>query len=375
MMALVAAFAIFFETVSWLKGGFGNLAYFCLFTFILCIGIFLPQHPWLDVIGINLVGSNMRAAAQAAFPAYDDSFVLAMISGKPLETFVWSGMRLDDGSDPSTAVVDSVSIGVVFSSSLSLIVSIRPIVQVQTSPELLPLRPPSVHGRADHAGPGVESLSAYDVFPRRLFHINFLRLIWSECLLLTKGLKWYWLAGMAVFWMGSVVIPSAGMRNYWFMLVAIWPVLVWSKMGEREVHYHTEHLIYQAAYPLVRLLCSSWVAGVLMTAVALSGVLLGRIIHAEPVALLSWILSVFFVPTLALTLGVWSRGSKLFEVVYAILWYLALSIRKTDWRSSIILAFMRSGGQYLPTVGSGVHFGAAGFCLSWASATDGCLKD
>ena len=39
-------------------------------------------------------------------------------------------------------------------------------------------------------------------------------------------------------------------------------------------------------------------------------------------ALLSWILSVFFVPTLALNLGVWSRGSKLFEVVYAILWYL-----------------------------------------------------
>jgi hypothetical protein len=99
-------------------------------------------------------------------------------------------------------------------------------------------------------------------------------------------------------------------------------VLVWSKMGEREVRYQTEQLIYQAAYPLVRLLVSSWLAGVMITAVAASGVLLGRLVFAEPIALLPWTLSVLFIPTLALTLGVWARSSKLFEVVYPILWYL-----------------------------------------------------
>lgn len=106
------------------------------------------------------------------------------------------------------------------------------------------------------------------------------------------------------------------------MLVCIWPVLVWSKMGEWEARYQAEHSLYQAADPVARRMGPAWLAGVLFTAVGASGVLLGKLCHAEPVALLPWILSVVFIPTLALALGVWSRSSKLFEVVYPILWYL-----------------------------------------------------
>jgi hypothetical protein len=152
--------------------------------------------------------------------------------------------------------------------------------------------------------------------------LNFLRLAWLECLLLVKGLKWYWLAGMLVLWVGCVFSPAEGLRKYGYMLIAIWPVLIWSRLGEREVRYQTEQLIYQAAYPLPRLLASAWLAGVLVTALATSAVLLGRLIAAEPLALVPWLLSVVFIPTLALTLGIWSRGSKLFEVAYPILWYL-----------------------------------------------------
>ena len=36
---------------------------------------------------------------------------------------------------------------------------------------------------------------------------------------------------------------------------------------------------------------------------------------------LAWGIGVLFVPSLALALGVWSGSSKLFEVVYVILWY------------------------------------------------------
>jgi hypothetical protein len=48
----------------------------------------------------------------------------------------------------------------------------------------------------------------------------------------------------------------------------------------------------------------------------------GRLVNAEPAGLLPWTLSVLFIPTLALSLGVWSRSSKAFEVIYPILWYL-----------------------------------------------------
>jgi glucose uptake protein GlcU len=35
----------------------------------------------------------------------------------------------------------------------------------------------------------------------------------------------------------------------------------------------------------------------------------------------AWTVGALFIPTLALALGVWSGSSKLFEVVYTLLWY------------------------------------------------------
>jgi len=36
----------------------------------------------------------------------------------------------------------------------------------------------------------------------------------------------------------------------------------------------------------------------------------------------AWTVGALFIPTLALALGVWSGGGKLFEVIYLLLWYL-----------------------------------------------------
>ena len=39
-------------------------------------------------------------------------------------------------------------------------------------------------------------------------------------------------------------------------------------------------------------------------------------------AFLGWLAGAFFVPALALACGAWSHGSKLFEALYVVLWYL-----------------------------------------------------
>src|SRR6202030_4127328 len=38
--------------------------------------------------------------------------------------------------------------------------------------------------------------------------------------------------------------------------------------------------------------------------------------------LLAWSIGALFIPTLALSLGVWSGSSKPFEIIYTLLWYL-----------------------------------------------------
>jgi ABC-type transport system involved in multi-copper enzyme maturation permease subunit len=327
MMAFVAALAVFFESVNLLKGGFGNLVYFGLFTTLLFASLMLPQFPILDVAGFSLIGSSMKIAAKTAFPTYDGTFVLSMISDQPLDTFYWGGVNWTIAILLQRLMGYAVSLGIVLLSALFFnrfdrtqgAAPRRVWFFTDRKPSLL--EAPQIAEKNASPDPAAAPRLT-PLATKGSFHPNLLRLIWMECKLLLKGAKWYWTGGMAALWLGCVFAPTRNLRQMAFMLVVLLPVLLWSKMGQREVQHHAEPLVFQVAYPLARLLSSSWLAGVFFTAIAASGALFGRALHAEPLALLPWVLSVCFIPTLALMLGIWSRSSKMFEVVYAILWYL-----------------------------------------------------
>jgi hypothetical protein len=66
----------------------------------------------------------------------------------------------------------------------------------------------------------------------------------------------------------------------------------------------------------------AWLAGVLATALL---VLAGAVVflsNGDLSGLAGWAGAVVFVPTLALALGVFSSGNRVFEVVYVIWWYI-----------------------------------------------------
>jgi hypothetical protein len=283
MMALVAAIAIFFESVSWLKGGFGNLVYFLVFIALFMAGIFLTELPWLDVTGVSLVGASMKSAARAAFPTYGNGLALSMAGQAAVETFLWSGL------DWTAGIIFQRLMWIV--AACLLVLAATPFFN-RFDPNRRWVRRRKQDSKEDdplqempdlQAGPVMYS-TVSSLPGRRSFHHNFLRLVWLEFLLLIKGLKWYWWAGFSVLWMGGVFIQEPGLRQTWFALTSIWPVLVWSKMGVRETRYHTEELIEHAPYPLARLAISSWLAGVILTAVLFSGVLIGRLFFGEPAA-------------------------------------------------------------------------------------------
>lgn len=46
------------------------------------------------------------------------------------------------------------------------------------------------------------------------------------------------------------------------------------------------------------------------------------LLAGNQLGMLAWTVGAFFIPTMALALGVWSCSSKLFEVLYLFLWYL-----------------------------------------------------
>lgn len=325
MLALVAALALLFETIGWLKGGFGNLVYVMLFSVLFATGV-QTQSPWLDVTGFTLVGSSMQAAARAAFPAYERGMALTMASSEAQATFLWDGVVWTPTAMVQRLLWLVVAVGLVLVSArffhrfdpthaaMSQAKQTTQPAEATAAPEA-PVAP----------GNAVPMARLSPLPAQRRFRHNLMRLVWLEGVLLLKGSAWYWLAGMAGIWIGCVAAPSTSFRNLALILAALWPLLIWSQLGVWEARYQTEALLGQTPAPVARQLTASWLAGVLLTAAALGGVLPGRVIWGEPLALLPWALAVLFIPTLALMLGVWSRSSKLFEVIYIILWYLGPS--------------------------------------------------
>ena len=105
-------------------------------------------------------------------------------------------------------------------------------------------------------------------------------------------------------------------------LAWLWPMLLWSGLGAREIRFDTGALLFSAARPLGRQLPATWLAGVALAALIGGGAAVRFALGGHWESLGAWLVAVLFIPTFALALGIWSGSSKLFEVLYLVLWYI-----------------------------------------------------
>jgi hypothetical protein len=150
---------------------------------------------------------------------------------------------------------------------------------------------------------------------------SLLALVRAELRLLLKGQRWWWYAGALGLIAAGLLAPPEATRPVVLPLAWIWPVLIWSGLGSREARHATSAMVFAAARPLTRQLPAAWLAGVAVAVVAGSGVLITLARMGDAAGLLAWAVGALFVPALALALGAWSGGSKLFEVIYVLWWY------------------------------------------------------
>jgi hypothetical protein len=116
--------------------------------------------------------------------------------------------------------------------------------------------------------------------------------------------------------------PESAARRDLLPAAWVWPLLIWSAMGVREVRHRTAEFIISAPHSLGFQLPAIWLAGVILTLFAGGGAAVRLISAGDWAELLAWTAGALFIPSLALTLGVWSGSSKLYEVVYMTIWYL-----------------------------------------------------
>lgn len=102
----------------------------------------------------------------------------------------------------------------------------------------------------------------------------------------------------------------------------VWPILLWSSIGSRETRHNVQSITFASPSPVWRQLPAQWLAGFILSIIVASGALLRLVIAGDFAGLMWLLIGAIFIPSLALACGVWSNGSKLFEIVYILFWYL-----------------------------------------------------
>ena len=96
-------------------------------------------------------------------------------------------------------------------------------------------------------------------------------------------------------------------------------------MGTREQRNNTAALLFSAPHSFLRQLPALWCAGVLVSLVSATGMVMRAILIGDHHLVASCIAGAVFIPSLALACGVWSYTPRLFEALYVGFWYLALN--------------------------------------------------
>lgn len=145
----------------------------------------------------------------------------------------------------------------------------------------------------------------------------------AEWRLTFKGKSWFWFLCAIGLFIALALTPLDVAQMYILPLAFILPLTVWSNLGVREVKYRVEQLVFSTPYPLTRQFPITLLTGVFVAFIFTSPLLLRLILAGQWSSLGGLVIGIFFVPSLAMALGCWSNGSKLFEGGYLFLWYIA----------------------------------------------------
>jgi hypothetical protein len=145
----------------------------------------------------------------------------------------------------------------------------------------------------------------------------------AELRLTFKGLRWPWYLVAAGIVLSALFVPLEIARLVVLPLAMVWPVLLWSSLGVREVRHRTAPIVFALPFPLRRQWLMTWLVGVLVALVMGSTVMIRLVLAGEWAMSLAAMVGALFVPSLALALGCWSGTDKLFQAVYLFLWFLA----------------------------------------------------
>jgi len=334
VMAVTAAVAVLFESISFLSAGFGGVVYFFAWLSVFA-AVIAPMEDTTDGLmgshndfyGISRTIADMQQTILRYYPDYSGDFSIGSTRlSEDALIFHWKGLLW-------TPTMVCERLGWLFVGPVIIVLA------ALTFDRFDPARRRESPSRKPRPKEGMENclgLKALDTvetviprislspLPNRRVYRRILAVVQAELRLMLRAQPRWWLLVAVGLVIASAVTPP-DVTSILQAFVWLLPIFMWSSMGARERRHSTHELVFSVARPLRKQLAASWLAGVLIALSMTSGGLVRAISAGETSRAVMMGIGVIFVPSLALVCGVSSRTSRLFETLYLILWYIAFN--------------------------------------------------
>jgi len=316
-MFIIAALALVFDALCGNARGLANILYFFVWIFLVSIGMVAPAT---DVFGVNTSAMQIKQAVAVLHPDWNGSFGTGIIitgAAGAGRVFTWEGMNWT----LPVILLRIAWMGAAF--GMVLLASLRfdrfdktatverqwrkPLFTKETAP-LSPDNP---------VLPGIR----YRDLPPAEARFSFFSLVKAELQLMLLGRRRYWMALTAGLFVATLVAPLGLACRFGLPLLWLLQILILSKLGCRELENRCDGYIFAAAFPLLRQLPATLSAAVLVLLSLATPVMLREVLSGNFYSFLAIDAAALFIPALAVASGIFSGGSKIFEVVFTIMVY------------------------------------------------------
>jgi hypothetical protein len=322
-IALTSVAALCFEMLRFLRGGFGNVAWFFAWNFGLAAPV-LSGRRWLDPMGLVAVMNSLGADARRYVPGYRGGMSFQIDIGQHIQVvqdWRWPGIAWDGTSILQRLMWFAVACAIVPLAALVFdrfdSAQTRNTKRREKNAGLLPSSQPLAAVNVTHA-----------IAPPHLTPLAvearsnaFARIFVAELRLALFGFRWWWYAVALGLLIAQLFAPLGVSRGPILACAWMWCVFVWSTMGARESRFGTRALLFSCANILPRQLLACFLAGLTVAALTGAGAGVRLLLARNFPGFFAWLAAALFLPAFALVLGTLSGTGKPYEALLTAIWY------------------------------------------------------
>lgn len=363
----VSALAVLFECLPLLRGALGNVVFFFLWGAVLSADIARPDsmregasgpmfERTADMLGIAMPLADFEVRLDREVPDHKRTFAIGINVGQHVDhRIAWPGM-LGDGAWIAARLAWSLMCLPFLLAAAFFFDRFDPARRVRR-----------VAAEAEANGEAATVMSQWHrltPLAERATRWRPLALVAAEWRLLLKRQRWWWYAGVAAAWIASATAPIEGAVALVVPIAWFWALTRWSHLGARAPMHDTVRLLASAPAPVLRQLPAQWLAATLMGPALVLPLVLRLLADGSVGVVAQMLVGSGFMAALALATGAASRGPRLFEMLFLILFYAAVQkVPGAAFGGSYGLAFAASAAP--------VYLGLAALLLAIAGVFRG----